>query len=107
SPLLEELKNPSTHLKGKENETQKSPNHSISTGKKRSTSNPNSNLRQRFENLKRLLSIDGGGIRGLIPAILLHDLEQAVMEALSVGDYHYDAFIADYFDVFAGTSTGG
>ncbi len=43
----------------------------------------------------RILAMDGGGIRGLITAILLQRLEQAHAGFLS------------QFDLFAGTSTGG
>ncbi|GJX92586.1 retrotransposon protein, putative, ty1-copia subclass [Tanacetum coccineum] len=49
-----------------------------------------------------VLSIDGGGIRGIIPATILAFLESQLQEM--DGD---DARIADYFDVVAGTSTGG
>lgn len=44
----------------------------------------------------RILSIDGGGIRGLIPALVLAELEQRTGRAVS-----------DCFDLIAGTSTGG
>ncbi|KAE8695086.1 Patatin-like protein 1 [Hibiscus syriacus] len=49
-----------------------------------------------------VLSIDGGGIRGIIPATILSFLEHKLKEL--DGE---DARIADYFDVIAGTSTGG
>lgn len=49
-----------------------------------------------------VLSIDGGGIRGIIPGTIIEYLE-AQLQALD-GE---DARIADYFDVIAGTSTGG
>ncbi|XP_058075563.1 patatin-like protein 2 [Magnolia sinica] len=49
-----------------------------------------------------VLTIDGGGIRGIIPATLLSFLESQLQEL--DGE---DARIADYFDVIAGTSTGG
>ncbi|XP_021829243.1 patatin-like protein 2 [Prunus avium] len=49
-----------------------------------------------------ILSIDGGGIRGLIPATILSFLESELQKL--DGE---DARIADYFDVVAGTSTGG
>ncbi|KAF8673339.1 hypothetical protein HU200_048899 [Digitaria exilis] len=49
-----------------------------------------------------VLSIDGGGIRGLIPATILARLEAQLQEKDGP-----DARIADYFDVIAGTSTGG
>jgi patatin-like phospholipase/acyl hydrolase len=44
----------------------------------------------------RILSIDGGGIRGIIPATLLAELEQQTGKP-----------IANQFDLIAGTSTGG
>jgi patatin-like phospholipase/acyl hydrolase len=49
----------------------------------------------------RILIIDGGGIRGLIPALLIQELETR-LRARRPG-----AQIADYFHLFAGTSTGG
>ncbi|KAL5705840.1 hypothetical protein ACHQM5_024255 [Ranunculus cassubicifolius] len=49
-----------------------------------------------------LLSIDGGGVRGLIPATILSFLESKLQEFDGDG-----ARIADYFDLIAGTSTGG
>ncbi|KAL6656703.1 hypothetical protein ACP70R_004483 [Stipagrostis hirtigluma subsp. patula] len=48
-----------------------------------------------------VLSIDGGGIRGLIPATIIECLEAKLQEIDGP-----DARIADYFDVIAGTSTG-
>ncbi|KAI8549867.1 hypothetical protein RHMOL_Rhmol06G0058200 [Rhododendron molle] len=53
-------------------------------------------------NLITVLSIDGGGIRGIIPATILEYLESQLQEF--DGE---DARLADYFDVIAGTSTGG
>jgi hypothetical protein len=50
----------------------------------------------------RILSIDGGGIRGLIPAVLVRDLEERIGKA--VGEKRP---LSDYFHLFAGTSTGG
>ncbi|KAI3686756.1 hypothetical protein L1987_80442 [Smallanthus sonchifolius] len=49
-----------------------------------------------------VLSIDGGGIRGIIPATILAVLESQLQELDG-----NDARLADYFDVIAGTSTGG
>lgn len=46
--------------------------------------------------MKKILSIDGGGIRGLIPALVLAEIESKTGQA-----------IADCFDLIAGTSTGG
>ncbi|KAI3496307.1 hypothetical protein L1887_38664 [Cichorium endivia] len=55
-----------------------------------------------FGDLITVLSIDGGGVRGIIPAIILDFLETELKRL--DGD---DARIADYFDIIAGTSTGG
>jgi predicted patatin/cPLA2 family phospholipase len=51
----------------------------------------------------RILSIDGGGIRGIIPAQILVALEKKLQELTE----DPSARIADYFDLLAGTSTGG
>lgn len=44
----------------------------------------------------RILSIDGGGIKGVFPAAFLAELEKSLREP-----------IYRYFDLVAGTSTGG
>jgi len=44
----------------------------------------------------KVLAIDGGGIRGIIPALILEAIEQRTHRAIS-----------DLFDMLAGTSTGG
>ncbi|KAE8651941.1 patatin-like protein 3 [Cucumis sativus] len=49
-----------------------------------------------------ILSIDGGGIRGIIPGTILAFLESKLQELDGP-----DVRIADYFDVISGTSTGG
>jgi hypothetical protein len=46
--------------------------------------------------MKKILSIDGGGIRGIIPAIVLGEIERQTGTP-----------IAKLFDMVAGTSTGG
>ncbi|MCB9292969.1 MAG: patatin-like phospholipase family protein [Lewinellaceae bacterium] len=51
----------------------------------------------------RILSIDGGGMRGIIPATVIWHLEQRLQEKTG----NPDARISDYFDLLAGTSTGG
>ena len=43
-----------------------------------------------------ILSIDGGGIRGIIPAMILAEIERRTGRR-----------IAEMFDLVAGTSTGG
>ncbi len=50
---------------------------------------------------KFILSIDGGGIRGLIPAVILVELERRLAAS------GRSKPIAHYFDVIAGTSAGG
>ncbi|WKA09999.1 hypothetical protein VitviT2T_027603 [Vitis vinifera] len=54
-----------------------------------------------YGKLITILSIDGGGIRGIIPGTIL-SFPEAELQKLD-GE---DARIADYFDVIAGTSTG-
>lgn len=51
----------------------------------------------------RILSIDGGGIRGILPGQILVELEMKLQHFS--GDP--DKRLADYFDMIAGTSTGG
>lgn len=46
--------------------------------------------------MKRILSIDGGGIKGVFPAAFLATLEDSLGRP-----------VADYFDLIVGTSTGG
>lgn len=45
---------------------------------------------------KYILSVDGGGIRGIIPAIILAEIEHRIRKPIS-----------QIFDLMAGTSTGG
>lgn len=49
----------------------------------------------------KILSIDGGGIRGIIPAKILFELEEDVQKRDGK-----DARLCDYFDLICGTSTG-
>ncbi len=51
----------------------------------------------------RILSIDGGGIRGIIPATILWYLEQRIQKIT----HNPDARLSDFFDFMTGTSTGG
>ncbi|KAL7089337.1 hypothetical protein ACP275_13G181300 [Erythranthe tilingii] len=57
---------------------------------------------QPYGKLTRILTIDGGGVRGIIPGVILEFLESELQKL--DGE---DARLADYFDVIAGTSTGG
>lgn len=50
-----------------------------------------------------ILSIDGGGIRGIIPATIIRYIEEAIQIKTGNGG----ARIADFIDLMAGTSTGG
>lgn len=50
----------------------------------------------------KILSIDGGGIRGVLPATILAYIENRIIEKTK----NPKARIADYFDFFIGTSTG-
>jgi uncharacterized protein len=49
-----------------------------------------------------ILSIDGGGIRGILPGVIISYIEEQLRKR--EGD---DVRISDYFDLIAGTSTGG
>jgi patatin-like phospholipase/acyl hydrolase len=51
----------------------------------------------------RILSIDGGGIRGVLPGIILQRIEQKLQK--KTGDANLR--LSDMFDFMAGTSTGG
>ncbi len=53
------------------------------------------------EEQRFILCIDGGGMRGLIPVVVLQMLEDLIRENGGKDD------IARYFDLIAGTSTGG
>ncbi len=51
----------------------------------------------------RILSLDGGGIRGILPGTILTYIE----EQLQLKTKNPNAKIGSYFDLIAGTSTGG
>lgn len=51
----------------------------------------------------RILSLDGGGIRGIIPATVVEYIE----EQIKIKTKNENARVADYFDMIIGTSTGG
>jgi patatin-like phospholipase/acyl hydrolase len=50
----------------------------------------------------RILSVDGGGIRGLISALTIDEIETRLSRKTG-----REVRMADYFHLFAGTSTGG
>src|SRR5215831_7591031 len=52
---------------------------------------------------RKLLAIDGGGIRGVLSLHILGRIEELLVKESKRPDYR----LADYFDYVAGTSTGG
>ena len=50
----------------------------------------------------RILSLDGGGIRGIISCVILKYIEEQLQQQDGP-----TAKIGDYFDLIAGSSTGG
>ncbi len=52
---------------------------------------------------KKILTLDGGGIRGMMTVEVLAEIESLLRRKLGRGD---DFVLADYFDFVAGTSTG-
>jgi hypothetical protein len=52
---------------------------------------------------KKLLALDGGGIRGVLSLQVLAEIERLLIACSGRADYR----LADYFDYVAGTSTGG
>ena len=55
------------------------------------------------EGPKKLLAIDGGGIRGVLALEVLQRIEDLLKAKSGRPDFR----LADYFDYIAGTSTGG
>ena len=52
---------------------------------------------------KRILALDGGGIRGIVTLQILRRIEALLRERSGAGD---DFRLCDYFDLIGGTSTG-
>jgi len=52
---------------------------------------------------RKLLALDGGGIRGVLSLEILAEMEKLLIKASGRADYR----LADYFDYVSGTSTGG
>jgi len=52
--------------------------------------------------MKRILSLDGGGIRGVFTLEVLHRIEELLRMEYGSSDF----VLSDHFDLFAGTSTG-
>ena len=51
---------------------------------------------------KRILSLDGGGVRGILSAGILREIEQILKRRSGKADFR----LCDYFDLIGGTSTG-
>lgn len=51
---------------------------------------------------KKILALDGGGIKGVVSIEILAKIEQLLRER----EGKPDLVLADYFDFIAGTSTG-
>ena len=51
----------------------------------------------------KILSIDGGGIRGILPGTILNYIEKEIQRKTN----NPETRLADHFDLIAGTSTGG
>jgi patatin-like phospholipase/acyl hydrolase len=62
-------------------------------------------LQQKIETTtpKKILTLDGGGIRGMITVEILKEIETLLRTALNKNE---DFVLADYFDYISGTSTG-
>jgi len=52
---------------------------------------------------KKILALDGGGIRGMMTVEILADLENKLRNALGAGE---EFVLSDFFDFVSGTSTG-
>ena len=62
-------------------------------------------LQQRYETNqpRKILALDGGGIRGVLTLEILAEMEKQLKQKLNKGD---DFCLANYFDYIGGTSTG-
>ncbi|MEP7250940.1 MAG: patatin-like phospholipase family protein [Ginsengibacter sp.] len=62
-------------------------------------------LQQRYETSqkRKMLALDGGGIRGVLTLEILAEMEKQLRQKLNKGD---DFVLGDYFDYIGGTSTG-
>lgn len=62
-------------------------------------------LQSRYETIqpRKILALDGGGIRGALTLELLAEMERQLRQKLNKGE---DFVLGDYFDYIGGTSTG-
>src|SRR4051812_9659381 len=59
--------------------------------------------RYEHEQPRKILSLDGGGIRGVLTLEILNELEKQLKSALNKSD---EFRLSDFFDYIGGTSTG-
>ncbi|MDC5753746.1 CBASS cGAMP-activated phospholipase [Vibrio europaeus] len=64
---------------------------------------PNPPENEHFNNQVRILSLNGGGARGLFTISLLAEIERIIEEKQGINGFK----IGDYFDLITGTSIGG
>ncbi len=60
-------------------------------------------LRYETRQKRKMLALDGGGIRGVLTLEILAEMEKQLRQKLNKGD---DFVLGDYFDYIGGTSTG-
>ena len=60
-------------------------------------------IRYQQDRPRRMLSLDGGGVRSVVTLQVLHEIERKLSEAMHAGQSFR---LCDYFDYIAGTSTG-
>lgn len=58
------------------------------------------------ERKRKLLALDGGGIRGVLTLQILAEIERQLAEATMPADTRKDFRLGDFFDYIGGTSTG-
>jgi patatin-like phospholipase/acyl hydrolase len=57
-----------------------------------------------MDHVPRILSLDGGGVRGLSTLLILRDIMEEIGRKMGTST---PAKPCDYFDLIGGTSTGG
>jgi patatin-like phospholipase/acyl hydrolase len=70
-----------------------------------SESKPNQSVdTARMKHVPRILSLDGGGVRGLSTLLILRDIMDEIEQRTGMSE---PAKPCDHFDLIGGTSTGG
>ena len=62
------------------------------------------NPSRRVDSLPRILSLDGGGVRGLSSLLIIRDIMEDIESRTGADETPKPC---DYFDLIGGTSTGG